>query len=356
MGVRRRPTLTDVAARAGVSVTTASYILNHRSKEMRISAHAVERVQAAAAELEYRPNRSARNLRSSSTATIGVITDHVAGGAYASRMLTGAASAARARQHLLVIGESEGDPGVEALLIEEMLDRQVDGIVYATLATSEVTVPRGLRTSRAVLLNCRDPEARLPGVVPDEVGGGRSAASRILEAGHRDGIYVLGEESEPGTVAGLWRLQGIRARLGEVGCFLDGVVPCDWSVLPAYDALSALLDRPVRPGALVCLNDRIAMGAYEALREHGLRVPEDVSVVSFDGSELAGWLRPALTSVEIPYARLGVRAVIALMSGAQGEQRVPMPLVAGASVAPDRDPSAAGAGSRPRLSTSRGSA
>jgi LacI family transcriptional regulator len=341
MGVRRRPTLTDVAGRAGVSVTTASYILNRRSKEMRISADAARRVQAAAAELDYRPNRSARNLRSSSTATIGVITDHVAGGAYASRMLTGAAAAARSREHLLVIGESEGNPDVEALLIDEMFDRQVDGVVYATLATSSVTVPRGLRKHRAVLLNCVDRDEQLPGVVPNELEGGRTAATAILEAGHRTGIYVVGEESEPGTIAGRLRVQGIRTRLAEAGCSLAGVLGSPWSVAPAYDAVSGLLARRVQPGALVCLNDRIAMGAYEALREHGLRVREDVSVVSFDGSELAGWLRPSLTSVQIPYAALGDRAVTALMSGSQETQRLPMPLLEGGSIGQPHRSSAA---------------
>jgi LacI family transcriptional regulator len=350
MGVRRRPTLTDVAARAGVSVTTASYILNRRSKEMRISADAAKRVQAAAAELEYRPNRSARNLRSSSTATIGVITDHVAGGAYASRMLTGAASEARGRDHLLVIGESEGDPVLERRLIEEMLDRQVDGVVYATLATSTVSVPPGLRKHRAVLLNCLDADARLPVVVPDELEGGRTAASALLDAGHRHGIYLVGDESAAGTIAGRLRAQGIRSRLVEEGCSLTGEVGTAWAVTPAYDAVSRLLACSTRPDALVCLNDRIAMGAYEALRDHGLRVPDDVSVVSFDGSELAGWLRPALTSVRIPYAEMGARAVAALMSGSQEVQLVAMPLVEGASIAQahrSRTPAAA------RVSTSR---
>jgi LacI family transcriptional regulator len=345
MGVRRRPTLSDVAARAGVSVTTASYILNMRSKEMRISADASQRVAKAAAELEYRPNRSARNLRSSSTATIGVITDHVAGGAYASRMLTGAASAARARNHLLVIGESEGDPELERLLIEEMLDRQVDGIVYATLATSSVTVPPGLRKHRTVLLNCVDAEGQLPAIVPDELDGGRTAAWAILTSGHRNGIHVVGEERAPG-MAGTLRMQGIRRRLAEDGCSLAGVVESSWSVSPAYDAVSALLAHRVRPDALVCLNDRIAMGAYEALREHGLRVPQDVSVVSFDGSELAGWLRPALTSVRIPYAELGARAVDSLMAGSQGVELLTMPLVRGGSIRQPQ-PSATGAPSVP---------
>jgi LacI family transcriptional regulator len=329
---RRRATLADVAARAGVSVTTASYILNRQAQEMRISARAVERVKAAAADLEYRPNRSAQNLRSSSTMTVGLISDHVASGAFASRMVSGVASAARAADHLLVIGESEGDAETEALLVEEMLDRQVDGIIYATLTTSTVTVTAALRNQRVVLLNCEDVEAGLPAVLPDELAGGRTAATALLEAGHREGIWLVGEEPDPHVIAARLRPAGIETALHQAGTSLAGHIACDWAVVPAYRAVSSALDSGAEPRALICLNDRAAMGAYDALREHGLRVPEDVAVVSFDGSDLAGWLRPALTTVRIPFKELGARAFERLMSGWNGVDLLPMPLVEGGSV------------------------
>ena len=328
---RRRPTLSDVAMRAGVSVTTASYILNGRSEEMRISADAVDRVQAAVGALHYRPNRSARNLRSSSTATVGVISDQVASGSFASQMLTGAAAAARQQKHLLVIGESEGDPATEALLIEEMLERQVDGILYATFMHSRVTVPSALRDERVVLLNCRDADGHLPAVVPDDLAGGRAAAEVLLDAGIRDGIHLVGGQALPRAVAGDLRTQGIAARLAEAGTALAGTVDTPWSVVPAYEAVTALLDSGTAPRALICLNDRAAMGAYEALAEHRLRIPEDVAVVAFDGSDLAGWLRPPLTSVQLPYRELGRAAFEALMDGTSGVQQVPMPLLWGGS-------------------------
>lgn len=340
---RRRTTLSDVATSAGVSVTTASYVLNGRSEEMRISEEAVDRVRAAALELRYRPNRSARNLRSASTATIGVISDQVASGSFANQMLTGAAAEARRHKHLLVIGESEGDPATEALLIEEMLDRQVDGIVYATFMHSAVSVPRELRDEHVVLLNCSDVDGRLPAVVPDEVAGARTAAETLLLAGHRDGIHLVGGDALPRGVAGDLRRRGITAALAEAGTALAGTVDCPWSVVPAREAVSDLLASGVRPRALVCLNDRIAMGVYQALAEHHLRVPDDVAVVSFDGSDLAGWLRPSLTSVQIPYRALGAAAVATLLSGAPEQQQIPMPLLPGGStglrrVSTSRDP------------------
>ena len=118
MATVRKSTLSDVARRAGVSATTASYILNGRSAQMRISSATQDRVLKAAADLHYRPNPSARSLRTSTTRTVGVISDLVAGGSFASQMLTGASAAARMLAHLIVIGESQGDPQLEALLVE----------------------------------------------------------------------------------------------------------------------------------------------------------------------------------------------------------------------------------------------
>lgn len=309
----KKATLTDVAQRAGVSVTTASYILNGRTTQMRISAATERRVQAAMHELDYRPNWSARTLRGSSTQTIGVISDFVASGDFASRLLSGASAAARRCDHVIVIGETLGNPEVEGLLVEEMLDRQVDGILYATVVASRVELPTTLRKGRTVLLNCIDPTIDAPVVVPDDVAGGRMAAEHLLAAGVMEAVYVVGEDPTPEATAGRERLEGIVGALSGAGAALAGVVPCAWDVEPAFEAVSAWLDTGVRPSALICLNDRVAMGAYQALAEHDLRVPEEVAVISFDGSDLASWLRPRLTSLALPFAEMGTRAVEILM-------------------------------------------
>ena len=329
-------TLHDVAARAGVSTTTASYILNGRSDEMRISAATQARVREAAAALSYRPNPSARNLRTATTRTIGLIGDLVAGGQFASQMINGATTAARPADHTIHIGESEGDPDLEATLISEMIDQRVDGIVYAKVVTSEVEVPAALSGQRVVLLNCVDPAASLPAVLPDDYQGGRSAAAALLASGIRDGIHVVGERPSPGSLAGGLRLNGIRDGLRASSARLESELVCAWAVRDAFAAVSAFLDAGGAPRGLLCMNDRIAMGAYQALAEHGLSVPGDVSVVSFDGSELATWLRPQVTSVVLPYAELGARAVELVLADSPagpGVTRVAMPIAPGHSVA-----------------------
>jgi LacI family transcriptional regulator len=344
-----RATLTDVARLAGVSGTTVSYILNDRAEEMRISADTQKRVRAAAAQLGYRPNRSARSLRTRTTKTIGVITDYVAGGMFASRLLSGANAAARRLDHVIVIGESEGDPAVERLLVDEMLERQMDGLIYVTRTTLALDSSL-LPDSQVVLLNCVDEDHARPAVLPDEHAGGRSAASAILASGLSGEVYVVGEDPTPNAIAGPLRLAGIRERLSESGVTLSGVVSCDWAVEPAYDAIGRWLDAGHRPRGLICLNDRVAMGVYQALGERGLVVPDDVAVVSFDGSELASWLRPHVTSVELPFAAMGdlaVRLLLAPEAAGPSPHLVPMPVIDGQSVVRPRDHHRLGAGRGP---------
>lgn len=334
-----RVTLSDVAREAGVSSTTASYILNGRAETMRIRKETQERVQAVAARLGYRPDRNARSLRTSSTAAIGVITDYVASGMFSSKMLAGANAAARALDHVLVIGETDGDPAVTRMLLEDMLARRVDGLVYVTRTTLEVALPAELPAHRVVALNCVDPSRPVPAVLPDERAGGRAAAGVLLAAGVAHDVVVVGVDPTPDALAGPLRVAGLRERLSEDGVDVVATLDCDWRVADAHDAVSAHLASGARPRALVCLNDRIAMGAYQALAAHGLRIPDDVAVVSFDGSELAGWLRPQVVSIGLPFVEMGAQAVSLLFADAPPARTlVPMPVHQGGSVTSDPAP------------------
>ena len=332
----QRATLLQVAERAGVSRSTASFVLTGRHRDMRISEDARQRVLRAAQELDYRPNLMARSLRTKVTRTIALISDTLASDPYAGRAIQGALAAAVAHGHLLFIGETEGDSVVEEKLIADFLDRQVDAFVYASMFTRYVRLPPALKGRRVALLNCLTKASR-PGVhavVPDEVNAGRSAARVLLDAGHRDGIYLLGDPAER-VFAGRERVAGLRAELSGAGLRLAGNIECDWWPDSAYDAVGAAVRGGLRPRALVCLNDRVALGAYQALREAGRTIPEDVSVVSFDDSEMAAWLRPQLTSIALPHYQLGWRAVELLLDhdAEPAVVRLPMPVRSRASVA-----------------------
>jgi LacI family transcriptional regulator len=328
-----KPTLTDVAARAGVSATTASYILNGRTLEMRISSDTEERVQQAARDLHYRPNRTAQSLRTNSTRIIAVVTDYVAGGMFSARILAGANAAARANEHVLMIGETDGDPRITTELVHEFVARQVDGLLFVTRTTSKISLPQGLVGTRVVTVNCLDERASFPSVLPDDHGGGRRAAEAILASGARDGIVVVGEDPTPEALAAS-RVAGLVERLAEDGVSIGARLACEWSLDDAYAALSGWLSDGGRPRVVVCLNDRIAWGVYHALADVRLTVPGEVSVISFDGSELGRWMRPTLASVALPFFEMGQEAVRILLDPNANEPVVmEMPLIPGDSMA-----------------------
>jgi LacI family transcriptional regulator len=327
-----KPTLTDVAARAGVSATTASYILNGRTLEMRISSDTEERVQLAAQELGYRPNRTAQSLRTASTRIIGVVTDYVAGGMFSARILAGANAAARAQDHVLMIGETDGDQGVMTDLVHEFVDRQVDGLLFVTRTTSSIKLPKGLEGTRVVTVNCVDRSTKYPSVLPDDHGGGRRAAEAILSIGVRDDIVVVGQSPTSEALASA-RIAGLEEGLRDAGAQIAARLDCPWNLDDAYDALAGWLEAGGRPKVVVCLNDRIAWGVYHALADIPLAVPGEVSVISFDGSELGRWMRPTLASVALPFFEMGEEAVRILLDPQADEPVVmEMPLLGGDSL------------------------
>jgi LacI family transcriptional regulator len=335
----QRATLLQVAQRAGVSRSTASFVLAGRHQDMRISEDARLRVLRAAQELDYRPNLMARSLRTKVTRTIALLSDTIASDPYAGRVIQGSLAAAVARGHLLFIGETEGDPVIEEKLISEFLDRQVDAYLYASMFTRYVKVPKQLNGRPVVLLNCLTRGTRIThhAIIPDEKAAGLDAARALLDVGHRHGIYLVGHVGG-GVFAGRERFAGIKEGLGEAGARLAGTVDCDWWPDSAYEAISRCLSEGLEPKALICVNDRVALGAYQALREAGVSIPDDVSVLSFDDSELAAWLRPQLTSIGLPHYRLGWEAVEALLGPASDPavHRVPMPIGRRGSVAKPR--------------------
>lgn len=334
---KKRVTLADVARLAGLSSAAASMILTGRP-DTRLSAEAHERVHAAAAQLGYRPNIAARALRTDKTRTIAFVSDYVATTRYASGLIRGALEAAEQANHVMLVLETGGEPAREVQAIEAALDRQVDGIVFAAMRAREVFVPDLPASTKVVMLN--GTSGRFPcSILPDEFQGGRRAVELLLEAGIRDGIALIGhnELAERGlfrseTVAR--RVAGIHEAMAEFGLEFVAEESCwEWEPHHGYELVTKLLKRGLRPAALLCLNDRLSFGAYQALAEAGLDVPGDTSVVSFDNDEIASYLRPGLTTIGLPHEEMGREAVRQLLADEQmGEVLVPMPIVRRASI------------------------
>lgn len=306
--VERPVTIKDVAKRVGVSPATVSYVLNETTGKQ-IPEETCERVRRAVRELGYRPNIGARQMRTRRTNLIGIVTDGVATTPFAGAMLKGAQDAARTAGKLLLAMNTDGDPENERKAVETLLEHRVEGTMYATMFHRPVKPPPGLMEGRAVLLDCYVDDRSIASVTPDEVTAGRVATELILERGHRRVGMVNSIDDVP---AASGRQRGYQTALQAAGIASDATLVrfAASSATSGYEETLALMRRSDRPTALFCFNDGIAMGAYDALREHGLRIPDDVAVVGFDNHEIiAAGLRPGLTTMQLPHYEMGVWAV-----------------------------------------------
>lgn len=328
----KRVTLADVAKLAGLSRTAASMILTGRP-DTRLSAEAHAKVMAAAEQLGYRPNVAARSLRTDRTQTIAFISDTVATTRYASGLIRGALQAAEDRQHVMLVLETRGEPARETEAIHAALDRQVDGIIFAAMRAREIFVPDVRLTAPVVMLNSTSARFAVS-VLPDEERGGRDAVRLILESGIRDGIGLLGQSDV--AEAGLFRsetvarrVRGIRSEMRRHRLQFVAEESCwNWEPDEGYKLARKMLKRDPTIRVLLCMNDRLAFGAYQALQDLGLLVPSDVSIVSFDDDEIAAYLRPGLTTIALPHEAMGRVAVELLLDGTKGKAHlVPMPIV-----------------------------
>ncbi|MGN7970940.1 LacI family DNA-binding transcriptional regulator [Microbacterium sp. 22296] len=329
---QKRVTMADVARLAGVSTTAVSLIMNDR-QGTRLSADAAARVRAAADTLGYRPNLTARALSTQKSHVIGFISDQVTTDRLASGLIRGALREAKKHGHVLFIAETDGEDGAVDGAIEALLDRQVDGIIYAATRPHALSVPELVGVTPVVMLNATAEGAR--GVVlADEYQGARDIVTLLLDAGHTTDVVILGRsldqpDDEWLTVAVQRRLDGIWDALRSHDVVPMAQIPVQpWSMINGYRSVRALIDDGSVPAALICLNDRLAFGAYRALGEAGLRVGRDVAVVSFDDDDIAVYLDPMLTTAAAPFEEMGAAAVRLLLAGAQPEQEhlVPVPL------------------------------
>lgn len=338
----------DVAREAGVSVTTVSHVLNE-TPQMRVAPETRARVRAVAEALGYGPNRAARALRTNRTGLIGLLSEEIATTPHAGRIILGAQDAARDHDLTLVIINAERDSNDSSHKAEAqtLLDRQVDAILYATMYHRRVTLPPNLLDVPTVLIDSTDRAGIRPAVVPDEVGGAVAAVTHLVEAGHTRIAFLNNDDDVPATHE---RLVGFKRVLHQHGIPIDEslIVEAPSETLPGYALAREVLDRPDRPTALFCYNDRMAMGAYRAAAELGLDIPRDLSIVGFDNQELiAANLFPGLTTVALPHYEMGVWAVETLVKLLRGEAdfkalsdeptRLDCPIVIRGSVAPPRD-------------------
>ncbi|RXZ66836.1 LacI family DNA-binding transcriptional regulator [Agromyces albus] len=301
----KRVGITDVAAAAGVSITTVSHALSGQGK---VNDRTRQRVIDVAAELGYAPNRLASGLRSKRTGIIGLVSDEVATTPFAGRIVLGAQEAASDRGWLVVVVNSGGDRLIEQRQLASLLAQQVDAIVYATMSHRPSSLPTALRTIPTVLVNTHDESIDASWIVPDSFTIGTDATRHLIEHGHERIAHLTIAESGLGRDG---RVAGYRAAMEEHGHSPIIVsTPEGATAVGGREAAEQLFERHPDVTAAFCFNDQMAMGLYQVAALRGVQVPDDLSVVGVDNLDLvAAALLPGLTTVALPHYEMGRWAI-----------------------------------------------
>ena len=305
--------MAEVAARAGVSVTTVSHVLNDVPGK-RIPPRTGQRVRDAAADLGYVVNGLARSLRLQRTHVLAVISDEVLTTPFAAAMVQGALEAAAELGWMVVLTNTGVDRALESDQIRALQERQVDGYLYMRMYNREVTLPDGLSAHATVVVDATCPDRAVTSVVPDEYGGAVSATRELLDHDHTKIAFINNVDD---VVASRERLRGFRSALAAAGVTIpDTYVAADRSdAAGGLRAGRGLLDLPEPPEAIFCFSDRMAMGLYSAAHERGLSIPGDLSVIGFDNQPMiADALFPGLTTIALPHYAMGAWGARTLVS------------------------------------------
>jgi LacI family transcriptional regulator len=310
-------TLGDVARQAGVSLATASRVLS--SSPRNVSPERRERVLEAAAQLNYVANANARALARAGSTMVGVLI-HDIGDPYFTEIAQGILLASTKANRLALICNTYRSTQLELKYLTLLRAQRVEGLIlaggglddreYVRLVGEQIQafVSAG---GRIVYIGRHDFAGDL--VLPDNIGGGRAVARLLHGLGHRQIGVIAGPRQLTTTTD---RLQGFVNALRESGDDLppDRIVYTDFSREQGAAAAFELLQRHPGLTALFALNDAMAIGALGALRQHGLSVPDDVSLVGFDDIQFAKDQAPPLTTVVVPMAEMGEKAMTLLLN------------------------------------------
>ncbi len=319
-------TIQDVANLAGVSTSTVSNFLNGRNERM--SSETLARVQRAIDQLDYSPNRAARNLKTGRTEMIGVIVPSVANpfyGAFASCV----GQAALKAGYQILLGNSERDPERERRYAEELWSHGIRGLIFGSslLAITHLAgfVERGLSIVAFDRQAQSGDELPVDSITVDNQLAARLATEHLIQLGHRRIGFVTGPLR---TVNRLERLEGYRQALRQFDIATESELIWEKSLEEGYGDTEGielgrggareLLSRSNRPSALVAINDMYALGAYAGARDLGLRVPQDVSIVGIDDIVLAEVVDPPLTTVRQPLSEMTQAAVDCVIGRIEG--------------------------------------
>jgi DNA-binding LacI/PurR family transcriptional regulator len=333
----RPASIKDIARMAGVSHSTVSRALQNSPLVNRAT---VEQIRKIAQDVGYRASAVARGLVTRKTMTIGVVVTTIAD-PFVSEVVSGIELAANDHGYSVFLADSNADPTREQHVVHSFAERRVDGIVVTSSRVGALYTPMLSRMGvPIVLINNQHPGEFVYSVMIDNLIGSRKATEHLIALGHRR-IGYIGDRY--GHQSDTERFAGYREALEQAALPFapELVVHGDGKAEGGGLAMSELVSLREPPTAVFCYNDMTALGVLHAARVHGLRVPEDVSLIGFDDLFFASYIQPQLTTVRQPMRRMGQLAFESLLHLLSGEKpagsiHVPAELIVRESTAPPR--------------------
>jgi LacI family transcriptional regulator len=295
-------TIYQVSDLAGVSLATVSRVLNNNA---RVSEKTAIKVKEAMTQLGYRPNSMAQSLASNRTNSVGVLVSELHGPFYGP-MMSGIEKQLRAASKHSIITAGHSNEKDEKDGIEFLIGRNCDALILHVEAVSdEFLIELSQGSTPIILINRHIPQMADQCISLDNECGGYLATKSLIEQGHRDFAYISGP---------LWktdakdRFEGHKKALEEHNLSFNPALMYegDFQETGGCKAMAALLDKGLPISAVVCANDEMASGAMGVIREHGLDIPADLSVIGFDNVTFAAYLYPKLTTIDYPIYNMGI--------------------------------------------------
>ncbi|HSI66831.1 MAG TPA: catabolite control protein A [Planococcus sp. (in: firmicutes)] len=308
-------TIYDVAREANVSMATVSRVVNGNQNVKPVTRKKVLKVIE---ELGYRPNAVARGLASKKTTTVGVIIPDISNSMYA-ELARGIEDIATMYRYNIILSNSDQNQNKELQLLETMLGKQVDGIIFMTdMVSPELQHEMGRSPTPIVLAGSIDETGNIPSVNIDYYGAALEAVKKLIDNGHKKIALISGPLTS--KINKDYKLKAYKDALNEAGIDFDEelVVECNNSYEEAIDAVNQL--KPKSPTAYFVSNDEMSIGVIHTVESHGLKIPEEIEVISYENSKLAKMARPMLTTIAFPLYDIGAVSMRLLTKFMSGEE------------------------------------
>jgi LacI family transcriptional regulator len=314
----RAASLRMVAGRAGVSIATASRVMNGLT--VKVSEKTLRRVRQAAAELDYQPQSVGRALRVGKSRIVGVLVANL-GNPVMAAIAASVEHALRRRGYVMLLCDTHERPEIQDEYLREMEAQLACAVVMVVAVRSPRLDAMRRRGIPLLFINRRDPDdSASPYIGIDNIAAGRDVARHCIAREWR-APSVIHASSRYSTMRE--RLAGFLAGMAEGGVDRRAIARFTAPGLDhlriGQDSMARLLSRTERPSAVVCLSDMLAYGAFHVAHGAGLNMPDEVAIVSFDDGPLNAWIAPWLSAVHTPYEQYGAAVVEALDKSARGE-------------------------------------